>query len=61
MRRKAAEHFKFKILRKLMIDKNLNWKQVEEITGFTRQNISRSFIVNYEKTIDIVLQKVQEF
>lgn len=55
----TKKNYKLKILRKLMLDKDLLWKDVERITGFTRQNIDYAFKNNYQKTIDKVFEKIQ--
>ena len=55
----TKKNYKLKILRKLMLDKDLLWKDVERLTGFTRQNIDYAFKNNYQKTIDKVFEKIQ--
>lgn len=42
-----------------MIEKAYNWRDVEKITGYTRQNIHYAFKTNYQKTIDFVFEKIQ--
>ncbi len=43
---------------KLKIDKDLTWKNIEKITGYTRQNIDHAFKKNTKKTIRKVFEKL---
>ena len=59
MNKKKQKNFNQKRLLKLKIDKDLTWGNIEEITGYTRQNIHYAFKTNYQKTIDFVFEKIQ--
>ena len=45
-----------KMLLNIKINKDLNWNDVEVITGYTRQNIDHAFKNGTQKTIDKVLE-----
>jgi len=53
--KKNSEHKRFL---KLKIDKDLTWKNIEKITGYTRQNIDHAFKKNTKKTIRKVFEKL---
>ena len=44
------------MLLNIKINKDLNWNDVEAITGYTRQNIDHAFKNGTQKTIDKVLE-----
>ena len=44
-----------KMLLNIKINKDLNWRDVEVITGYTRQNIDHAFRNGTQKTIEKVL------
>jgi len=46
MNKKKQKNFNQKRLLKLKIDKDLTWENIEEITGYTRQNIDYAFKKN---------------
>jgi hypothetical protein len=53
--KKNSEHKRFL---KLKIDKDLTWRNIEKITGYTRQNIDHAFKKNTKKTIRKVFEKL---
>lgn len=57
--KELKHNYKYKMFRKMMIEKAYNWRDVEKITGYTRQNIHHAFKTNYQKTIDFVFEKIQ--
>ena len=48
-----------KMLLTIKINKDLNWNDVEAITGYTRQNIDYAFKNGTKKTIDRVLKMLE--
>ena len=44
------------MLLNIKTNKDLNWKDVEVITGYTRQNIDHAFKNGTQKTIEKVLE-----
>ena len=58
MNKKKQKNFNQKRLLKLKIDKDLTWGNIEEITGYTRQNIDYAFKKNTQKTIQKVFEKL---
>ena len=48
-----------KMLLNIKINKDLNWNDVEVITGYTRQNIDHAFRNGTKKTIDKVLEMLE--
>ena len=59
MNKKKQKNLNQKRLLKLKIDKDLTWENVEEITGYTRQNIDHAFRNNTQKTIQKVFEKLR--
>ena len=59
MNKKKQKNLNQKRLLKLKIDKDLNWNDVEAITGYTRQNIDHAFKNGTQKTIDKVLEMLE--
>ena len=57
---RKKRNYKQKLLYNLKSDKILSWKEIEAITGYTRQNIDYAFKNNVEKTIDKVLELLNE-
>ena len=54
--KKKKRNNKQKLLLNIKINKDLNWNDVEVITGYTRQNIDHAFKNGTQKTIDKVLE-----
>ena len=54
--KKKKRNNKQKMLLNIKINKDLNWNDVEVITGYTRQNIDHAFKNGTQKTIDKVLK-----
>ena len=54
--KKKKRNNKQKLLLNIQINKDLNWNDVEVITGYTRQNIDHAFKNGTQKTIDKVLE-----
>ena len=54
--KKKKRNNKQKMLLNIKINKDLNWNDVEAITGYTRQNIDHAFKNGTQKTIDKVLE-----
>ena len=48
-----------KMLLNIKTNKDLNWNDVETITGYTRQNIDHAFKNGTQKTIDKVLKMLE--
>ena len=59
MNKKKQKNLNQKRLLKLKIDKDLTWGNIEEITGYTRQNIDYAFKKNTQKTIQKVFEKLE--
>ena len=59
MNKKKQKNLNQKRLLKLKIDKDLTWGNIEEITGYTRQNIDYAFKNNTQKTIQKVFEKLR--
>ena len=53
--KKKKRNNKQKMLLNIKTNKDLNWNDVEAITGYTRQNIDHAFKNGTQKTIDKVL------
>ena len=58
MNKKKQKNLNQKRLLKLKIDKDLTWGNIEEITGYTRQNIDYAFKKNTQKIIQKVFEKL---
>ena len=54
--KKKKRNNKQKMLLNIKTNKDLNWNDVEAITGYTRQNIDHAFKNGTQKTIDKVLE-----
>ena len=54
--KKKKRNNKQKMLLNIKTNKDLNWNDVEAITGYTRQNIHHAFKNGTQKTIDKVLE-----
>ena len=54
--KKKKRNNKQKLLLNIKTNKDLNWNDVEVITGYTRQNIDHAFKNGTQKTIDKVLE-----
>ena len=50
-----------KMLLNIKINKDLNWRDVEVITGYTRQNIDHAFRNGTQKTIEKVLESFNPY
>jgi|GEM_PF-1612083 len=37
--KELKHNYKYKMFRKMMIERAYNWRDIEKITGYTRQNI----------------------
>ena len=48
-----------KMLLTIKVNKDLTWGNIEEITGYTRQNIDYAFKNGTKKTIDRVLKMLE--
>ena len=57
--KKKKRNNKQKMLLNIKINKDLNWNDVEAITGYTRQNIDHAFKNGTQKTIDKVLEMLE--
>ena len=57
--KKKKRNNKQKLLLNIKINKDLNWNDVEVITGYTRQNIDHAFKNGTQKTIDKVLEMLE--
>ena len=58
IKKNNKKNFNQKRLLKLKIDKDLTWENIEEITGYTRQNIDYAFKKNTQRTIQKVFEKL---
>ena len=56
---KKKRNDKQKMLLNIKTNKDLNWKDIEEITGYTRQNIDHAFRNGTQKTIEKVLEMLE--
>ena len=54
--KKKKRNNKQKMLLNIKTNKDLNWQDVEVITGYTRQNIDHAFKNGTQKTIEKVLE-----
>lgn len=59
MKNKKHRNQNQKKLLKLKVDKDLSWKNIEKITGYTRQNIDHAFKNETKKTIQKVFEKLE--
>ena len=57
--KKKKRNNKQKVLLNIKTNKDLNWNDVEVITGYTRQNIDHAFKNGTQKTIDKVLEMLE--
>ena len=57
--KKKKRNNKQKMLLNIKTNKDLNWNDVEAITGYTRQNRDHAFKNGTQKTIDKVLEMLE--
>ncbi len=61
MNKKKQKNLNQKRLLKLKIDKDLTWGNIEEITGYTRQNIDYAFKKILKKQYKRFLKNWEQF